>query len=132
MSDVTSTMLLLFCLLQIKHMLADYFLQTSTMLAGRSAYLHLGRAQHAAVHAIGSAIAFAVVGAPALFILAICSVEWAVHFHIDWGKAKYSEMTQHGPKDAGYWRAAGLDQALHQFTYIGMVWAWLHIVVPAG
>jgi hypothetical protein len=131
-SDVASTILLLFCLLQIKHMFADYFLQTPRMLAGRGTYLHLGRAQHAAVHAVGSAIAFALVGTPFLFIPVICLAEWVLHFHIDWGKAKHSERTQLTPTDAGYWRAAGLDQALHQLTYIGMVGAWILVASPAA
>lgn len=128
--DVTSTIFILFCLLQIKHMFADYFLQTPRMLAGRAVYLHVGRAQHAAVHAIGSALAFAIVGTPETFILAICIVEWVVHFHIDWGKARHSEVTHHTPQDAGFWRAAGFDQALHQLTYIGMVWAWVKFASP--
>jgi len=127
--DIVATILLLFCLLQIKHMFADYFLQTPRMLSGRATYFHLGRAQHAGIHAAGSAIAFALVGTPAPFIVAICLAEWLVHFHIDWGKARHSESKQLGPKDAGYWRAAGFDQALHQLTYIGMVWAWLWFAV---
>ncbi len=129
MSDLASTMLLLFCLLQIKHMFADYFLQTPRMLSGRATYVHMGRAQHAGIHAIGSAIAFLLVGAPLAFTIVICLIEWVVHFHIDWGKARHSEGKGLGPSDAGFWRAAGFDQALHQFTYIGMVWAWVKFTV---
>ncbi|MEY8829780.1 DUF3307 domain-containing protein [Sedimentitalea sp. XS_ASV28] len=129
MSDVTSTILLLLCLLQIKHMFADYFLQTPRMLADRAIYFHVGRAQHAAVHALGSAIAFFLVGAPLGFIVAICTAEWLAHFHIDWAKARHGEASGCGPSDAKFWRAAGVDQALHQLTYIAMVWAWVHFVV---
>lgn len=129
MSDVTSTILLLFCLLQIKHMFADYFLQTPRMLTDRSVYLHLGRAQHAGVHAVGSAIAFFLIGAPPGFVLTICLAEWVVHFHIDWGKARHGETSGLEPSDAGFWRAAGVDQALHQLTYIAMVWAWTRFAV---
>ena len=32
---------------------------------------------------------------------------------------------QHGPDQAGYWRAFGVDQALHQWTYLIMAWAVL-------
>lgn len=130
MSEVTSTILILFCLLQIKHMFADYFLQTPRMLSGRATYLHLGRAQHAGVHAVGSAVALAIIGTPFPVLVAICLAEWIVHFHIDWGKARVSEAQGLCPNDAGYWRAAGFDQALHQFTYIAMVWAWIRFAVP--
>ncbi|MFV0513563.1 MAG: DUF3307 domain-containing protein [Jhaorihella sp.] len=125
MSATLGTVLLLFCLLQIKHMFADYFLQTPRMLSGRGQYLHLGRAQHAGVHALGSAVAFLAAGAQFGFVIIIAALEWVVHFNIDWGKAHYCDGKGLGPADAAFWRAAGFDQALHQFTYIAMVSAWV-------
>ena len=44
---------------------------------------------------------------------------------IDLTKGRHAEMTGHGPEDAGYWRAFGVDQLAHQVTYVGIVWAWL-------
>ncbi len=125
MSDIVGMVLILFSLVQIKHMFADYFLQTRRMLSGRGEYLHLGRAQHAGVHAVGSAIVFGLIGAPPGFIAVLVVLEWIAHFHIDWIKARYCDSRDFDPFQAGFWRAAGLDQALHQFTYIGMVWAWV-------
>lgn len=124
MSGIVSTILILFVLFQIKHMFADYFLQTPRMLSGRGRYWHIGRAQHAGVHAIGSVIVFAAVGTGWLFILLIAAAEWVVHFNIDWGKAHYSDRKNLNPAEAAFWRAAGCDQALHQLTYVAMVWAW--------
>ncbi len=106
-------------------MFADYFLQTRRMLMGRGQYLHVGRAQHAAVHAAGSAIALLLVGAALPIVMLLIAVEWVVHFHIDWWKASYSAKKALAPDQAQFWRAAGFDQALHQFTYIAMVWAWI-------
>ena len=125
MSDLTQSVLVLLVLFQIKHMFADYFLQTPKMLAGRGDYLHMGRAQHALVHVAGSALCLLVVGTPGLLLAGILVAEWVAHFHIDWGKARWSDSQGHTPADAGFWRAAGFDQALHQLTYIGMVWAWV-------
>lgn len=124
MPDTLGTVLILICLLQVKHMFADYFLQTPKMLCGRSAYFHMGRAQHAGIHALGSAIALLIVGSHVWVLFALIAVEWVLHFHIDWGKARYSAVKGHGPNEAGYWRANGFDQALHQLTYVGMAWAW--------
>ena len=120
-----STVLILICLLQIKHMFADYFLQTPKMLQGRGSYWHMGRAQHAGVHALGSVLALLAVGAPLGFILVLVPLEWAVHFNIDWGKARYGEVKGYGPNEAGFWRANGFDQALHHLTYIAMTWAFV-------
>lgn len=125
MPDIVITILLLFCLLQIKHMFADYFLQTPRMLSGRSVYLHMGRAQHAGVHALLSIPVFLVIGAGYGFVLALIVAEWVVHFHLDWAKARYSAARGLNPSQARFWGAFGVDQALHQLTYIVMVWAWV-------
>ena len=114
------SVLLLLCLLQVKHLFADFFLQTTKMLSGRGAYMHSGRAQQAGVHALGSVVVFVIMGAPVSFILLICLAEWVVHFHIDFGKAHYSEKKELTPQQAVFWRAMGTDQCLHQLTYIAM------------
>lgn len=129
MTTVLQTALILLVLLQVKHLLADFFLQTRRMLAGRGEYLHLGRLQHAGLHAVLSLPAFLVIGAPWTFTLILCAVEGVLHYHIDWAKGVYSAKTCHGPSDAAYWRAFGLDQLLHQLTYVGMVWAWAAITL---
>ncbi len=128
MPATIGTVLLLLCLLQIKHMFADYYLQTPKMLSGRGEYLHWGRAQHAAVHAIGSVLIFLLFQAPLSFILIIAALEWIVHFNIDFAKASYSDKKQLQPSQAAFWRATGLDQCLHNLTYIAMAWAWVKFV----
>lgn len=117
----------LLCLLQFKHMLADYFLQSKIMLDGRAQYIHLGRFLHAGVHAAGSMIAFLVVGSPLLFVILVCAVEWIVHFHIDWWKGRVTFDRKLTPADAAYWRASGIDQALHQLTYVVMIGWWIAV-----
>ncbi len=119
------TVFVLLCLFQVKHMFADYFLQTPKMLCGRGEYWHLGRAQHAGVHVLGSILVFLIVGAPLTFIALIVAAEWVVHFNIDYGKASYSEKKKLTPTQAIFWRAAGFDQCLHQLTYIAMAWLWV-------
>ena len=117
--------LLLLGLLTVKHMLADYFLQTGAMLANRGLYLHAGRAAHCAVHVVCTAICFGIMGLPLGLSLVVMAAEFVVHFHIDWAKGKWSDVRQHGPADAGYWRAFGVDQTLHQLTYVAMVLVFL-------
>ena len=125
MPATVGTVLLLLCLLQIKHMFADYYLQTPKMLSGRGEYLHMGRAQHAAVHAVGSAVVFLLFGTPLAFVFVIAGLEWIIHFNIDFAKARYSDKKQLQPNQAAFWRAAGLDQCLHNLTYVAMAWAWV-------
>lgn len=125
MTDPVAFALVLLFLLQAKHLFADFYLQTTRMLRDRGVYLHMGRLQHAGIHAVGSLIALKIVGMPVTVALLICALEWAVHFHIDWAKGRWSDHSGHGPDEAGYWRAFGVDQALHQWTYLAMVWAAL-------
>ena len=106
-------------------MFADYFLQTKSMLGGRQRYLHRGRFSHAGVHVAGSALAFIIMGTPPELVLLIAVGEWIAHYHIDWAKGRYTARRNLTPDDAAYWRATGMDQALHQLTYIFMIWCWL-------
>lgn len=124
MTELLRDALFLLILLQVKHMFADFYLQTPRMLEGRSKYVHFGRAQHALLHAVGSIIALFLVGATLPVVVYILLAEWVVHYHIDWAKGWYSDVVGHTPADAGYWRAFGFDQALHQLTYVAMIWVW--------
>ena len=123
MADPVFFALVLLFLLQAKHMLADFFLQTPRMLRDRGVYAHMGRVQHAGLHALGSVVAMVVVGVPFWLAVTVSLVEWVAHFHIDWAKGRWSDYKGHGPEHAGYWRAFGFDQALHQWTYLVMLWA---------
>jgi len=127
--DYVGSILLLLGLLQFKHMFADFYMQTQKMLSGRGIYFHMGRAQHAGVHVIGSFLVFLIFHTPMWFILVICALEWFIHFNIDYCKACYSESKQLMPNMAEFWRAMGTDQALHHFTYLAMVWAWMEYTV---
>ena len=119
--DLNSALILL-VLLEAKHLLADYFLQTPIMLINRGKYVHKGRAIHCLVHVAGSGIALLLLSVPIGLLAPVLLVEWLVHYHIDFAKGAWSNMSGHGPNDAGYWRAFGFDQFLHQLTYVFMVW----------
>ncbi len=113
--------LILLVLLEIKHLFADYFLQAPIMLAHRAMYLHPGRALHCGVHMAGSLVALGLFGVPLGLLGALLVAEWLIHYHIDFAKGAWSSHVAHGPDDAGYWRAFGVDQFLHQLTYVAMV-----------
>ncbi len=118
------TALLLLVLLQVKHLFADFFLQTPRMLNGRDIYLHFGRAEHSALHAILSFLALVLFGGPLVFCLVLSAAEFLVHYHIDWAKGHHAAVTKSSHSDPGYWRAFGVDQMMHQLTYVAMIWVW--------
>ncbi len=115
--------LILIGLLQIKHMFADFYLQTPIMLINRAAFVHPGRALHCAIHGFGSFVVFLALGIPLGLAFAVGFAECVVHYTIDFGKGVWSERAGHTPADASYWRAFGVDQTLHHLTYIAMALA---------
>lgn len=124
MPQTVLIVLLLIGLLEVKHMFADFFLQTKKMLSGRCQYMHPGRAQHAAVHAVASALVLVIVGTPPWLIVMLCVAEWVVHFNIDFWKAHHTECKNLDPSQGAFWRAVGTDQLLHHLTYLAMTAIW--------
>lgn len=122
--DATTVLVLVF-LLQVKHLVADFFLQNEYMLSGRDRYLHGGRALHVALHIVGTVLVLVAVGTPIFATLVVAIVEFVLHYHIDWGKSALNHRRGLTPSDPVYWRALGVDQALHHATYIAIAGALL-------
>ncbi len=120
--DLTFVLILL-VLFQIKHMFADFYLQTPVMLVDRDQLVHPGRALHCLVHSVGTILCLLIMSVPLLPLLIVAAAEWIVHYLIDFGKGVWSERAGHTPADPSYWRAFGVDQTLHQLTYVVMVLA---------
>lgn len=123
--DLSLKILLLIALLQIKHLIADFYLQTVWMLTNRERYLHLGRATHATIHSAFSVIIFALFGTPLTWLVVLFLLEFVIHFHVDCWKARENIAKSLTPQDAGFWRAMGMDQTVHHLTNLFMVWLWV-------
>lgn len=117
--------LFLILLLQFKHLICDFSLQNEFILKNKYQYGHPGGLVHVGVHAIGTGIAFLVMGGVSLGILvAILAMEAVVHYHIDWGKANINKRLQLTEKDGFFWTMIGIDQFLHQATYVAIAAYW--------
>ena len=116
--------LALVLLLQAKHLVADFYLQNEFMLSGRNRYFHLGRATHVTIHIFGTVLCFVLLGIGGLFAAGVLLAEFLLHYHIDWAKSAVGEHYGFKPDMPEYWHALGLDQALHQITYIAIAAAW--------
>lgn len=111
--------LLLLVLLQVKHFLFDFLFQTSYQLANKGTYGHPGGLLHAALHGLGTLVVLAVLTVPPAWIAVIVIGECVVHYHLDWAKERIMALRA-GPQDAVFWRMIGLDQMLHQLTYLAI------------
>lgn len=118
--------LCLVALLQVKHVIADFVLQSPYIIENRRLYGHPGGLLHVSVHALGSLAALAIVGLPGVAALLLLLLgEAVVHYHIDWSKDNLVAALALTPKDAGFWYATGIDQGLHQLTYLAMAAYWV-------
>jgi hypothetical protein len=116
---------LLLVLLQCKHFLCDFLLQTSYQLRHKGTYGHPGGLLHAGLHTVSSAAVLGIVSAwmpLAPYLLAgVLAAEFVLHYHIDWTK---EQVIRPYVKEQGtaYWAIFGFDQLLHQATYVAILW----------
>jgi hypothetical protein len=116
-----TTVVALFAVLQIKHFICDYPLQTRYHLENKGTYGHPGGVLHSGIHVLGTALVFLIV-TPTLAIGALILVgEFLIHYHTDWGKAQIMKSTDWTAKDAYFWWAIGADQLVHHLTYLTIV-----------
>lgn len=118
MTDPVYSICAILAVLQIKHFICDFTLQSSYQLLNKGTYLHPGGLLHAGLHALFTVAAFLVVAPTLALGLGIVVGEFLVHYHIDWGKERVIRETGWTPTQAQFWSAVGFDQFLHQLTYI--------------
>ena len=112
-------------LLQSKHFLADYVLQTPFMFQNKGRYGHPGGVLHAGFHAGLTAVVLLLAGVAGNVLIWVVLAEFLVHYHVDWAKEKYHKNNNLSPELPRYWNLHGLDQWLHQLTYVTIVWVLL-------
>jgi len=111
--------------LQLKHLVADFMLQSRYMLAGKGRYGHPGGLAHAGLHGGLSAGVLAIAGVPPTAAATIVLIEVLLHYHIDWRKERWTAEHALTSAQPQFWIALGVDQLLHQVTYLLMVGAAL-------
>ena len=120
MTDPIAALLTVFTVLQIKHFIFDYPLQTPYQLHNKGTYCHPGGILHSGLHALGTTAAFFVVTPSLLLGAGIVIGEFLLHYHIDWGKAQVMRLTGATSGDSQFWWAIGFDQLLHHLTYVAI------------
>jgi hypothetical protein len=116
---VSDSVVLLLLLLQVKHFVFDFVLQGPYQLKNKGTYGHPGGILHSGLHAFGTAVVLLVLAVPVGMLLAIVAGEFLVHYHIDWCKEQITRRYGTG-QNAFFWRMIGLDQFLHQLTYLAI------------
>jgi hypothetical protein len=125
------TLLTVLLILEVKHFVFDYPLQTGFQLRNKVTYGHVGGILHAGLHVLGTSAIFLVVRPSLLVGIGILVGEFIVHYHLDWAKGQFNKMNQLTTTDAMYWWGIGLDQMLHHLTYLAIAAVLFATSVPA-
>lgn len=106
-----------------KHMIADFYLQTSYQYLNKGKYLHPGGLLHAGLHILGSApiILYFLPSTEKNVLYALLIGEFVIHYHVDWVKEQLSKQYKWTPQQTQFWVAIGTDQFIHYVTYLVMV-----------
>lgn len=122
MSAEAQSLLLLLLGLQVKHLLGDFVLQRGWMLEGKGRYGAPGGLAHAGLHgALTLPVLALLAGLGWALALALALGEAVLHYHIDWGKDRWMRRTEMTVDHTGFWMAMGVDQFLHQLTYVAII-----------
>mgnify|MGYP001819356321 CR=1 FL=1 len=120
--DVAGQILLAMILFMTKHLIADFYLQTTYQVLNKGTYFHPGGILHSAIHVIGSAPIIFYIFAPASSLLILLLVaEFIIHYHLDWCKERIVHNKKWTTQHTSFWIALGTDQFLHQITYVLMI-----------
>jgi len=120
-TDQVQLVLVALLILQFKHFIADFVLQTPYQFLNKGKYGHPGGAIHAGIHALGSTLAFLAIRPSLALGAAIVIGEFIAHYHIDWLKERTVKVNQWVFPQSEFWWTFGADQALHQVTYVVIV-----------
>jgi hypothetical protein len=107
--------------LQVKHLVCDFFLQTSHQIENKGTYGHPGGLIHAGIHVLGTLPVFLIYPVSLTAAAIILAAEFLAHYHIDWLKNVIGRHYGWTTRDTAYWWALGTDQFLHQISYVLMV-----------
>jgi hypothetical protein len=113
----------------VKHFLGDFLLQSKRMVADKTNYGGKGSIYHVLIH-VGLTnwmlVAFSIMSIPmSIKAIGIASLaEGAIHYHIDYVKAKLVAWGNFSIQQHRFWDLFGLDQMLHGLTYVAMLY-WL-------
>ncbi|MEX0852774.1 MAG: DUF3307 domain-containing protein [Bauldia sp.] len=120
MSQPIVALIAILAILEVKHFIFDYPLQTAYHVNNKGKYGHPGGIIHSGLHILGTSAAFLVVTPSLALGTAILAGEFLLHYHIDWAKDRVVRRNQLKAADRGFWWAIGADQLLHHLTYLAI------------
>ncbi len=114
-------------LFQLKHFACDFALQTRRQIQAKRKYGQLPGLEHSGLHAVGSLPALILLTHSIPTIVAVMLAEFLIHYHVDWAKVRIDHARRFDNTGTAYWTVFGLDQLVHQATYLAIVFVLLSL-----
>jgi hypothetical protein len=109
--------LLILALLQVKHWYIDFVDQSMDEVNNKGHYGKWLGIRHSLKHAGATFIIF-LMFVSSWMALVIAIIDLVIHYHTDWAKMNYGNRDMYDP---AFWNHLGLDQMVHQLTYILLI-----------
>lgn len=111
----------LLVLLQLKHFVLDFPAQPPWMFLNKGKYGHPGGLVHSGLHGVAT-FALLLAWVPPWLAFHVGIVEAFIHYHVDWLKVQLNLWHDCKPDKSLFWTLLGLDQLLHQLTYLAILY----------
>ena len=105
-------------LLEVKHFICDFVLQTPYQYRNKGSYGHPGGLIHAGFHGMTSIPGLLVLTHTVWLVAVIAVAEFLFHYHVDWLKERINRRRSLSYDTTLFWIVFGADQLLHQMTYV--------------
>jgi hypothetical protein len=119
-SGPVAALIAVLVILEVKHFLCDYPLQTAYQVKNKGTYGHPGGIIHSGLHVLGTSTAFLVITPTVAVGAAILLCEFIIHYHIDWTKDNLMRWAEMKPSEGRFWWTIGVDQMLHHLSYVAI------------
>lgn len=110
-------------LLFIKHWYIDFVNQSAEEVAGKGIYGNAHGLMHSIKHGLGTFLVVLVFVYDPMIAIELGVIDFVLHYHIDWAKININKKYNYTVENPKFWLWLGLDQLLHSFTYLFIVWA---------
>jgi hypothetical protein len=121
MEPVVQVMLWSLLAFEAKHFICDFVIQTEWQVRTKGIYGHPGGFIHSGAHALASIPAILVWGPSLKLLAALVVAEFIIHYHMDWSKEHIGKRKGLRVDMGAYWTLFGLDQFVHQLTYVAFL-----------
>ena len=116
-------LLLGFTLFAVKHYICDFVLQTNDMIQSKGHWGEWRGIVHSVYHGVGTMVVIGIMGFGTVSCILMGLLDTVVHYHVDWAKQKLNSILKYTVDNPKFWNLLGLDQLLHQLTYVGILLA---------